>query len=442
MQFVSTRDSHNIVGFSDALLNCMPADGGLYVPYNTEDLRKWILYADETTSFANLAGTLTSALINTEFSPIICEAISTHAFPFEPVVRQLDEHLFIMELYSGATGTFKDFGVSYLVNAMETVLCMQEEKSILLDATTGELGACMAQVMRGKRLVKSVLIAPKGKFRGLKPEDFAWNGGNIYPIEVNGTEEDCHDIVRAVFAKRDLIEKYHLTVANTANIGRLLPQAFFYTFAFSRIKKIVPGNIFYALAAGNYGNLVSGLLSWRLALPVNGFILPSTDNLRTDVSGNAFVMDSMVPLDRRDPIDPSDPSNLERLEDIFNANSLMLKNFVYPADVGRADIDAACKELFVKYNVFADKDTSSAYAAAKMRASLVEDDEGAVVLVARNSPCLDEAFIKSNIGETAERSPQIDEAFKSVKIGKPVIEKDDFDYIISVLNSLNLLRIF
>ncbi|MBR1910973.1 MAG: pyridoxal-phosphate dependent enzyme [Treponema sp.] len=441
MKFVSTRNDENIVSFSDALLNCMPADGGLYVPYECEDLRNWILYADEKTSFANLAGTLTSALINKEFSPIICEAIATRAFYFEPVIRQLDTNLFIMELYHGPTGTFKDFGVSYLSAALETVLQMNGEKSILLDATTGELGACMAQALQGKKLVKSVLLAPKGKFRGMDESCFIWNGGNVYPIEVDGTEQDCHNLIRKVFNNQELVKKYHLTVANTANIGRLLPQAFFYTFAFSRIKKHVCGDIFYALPVGNYGNLVSGLYSWKLALPVNGFIVPVSGNLCFDAEGRVMVMDSFVPLQERLRADPADPSNLERMEHIFKANSLLLRSFVYPSNVSANATVEACKELFTKYHVYADQETCMAYAAAKLRKD-VFDDDGAVVLVARNDPSADESFIQQCIGEVPEREESVIKAFKPVHPGKPAISPDDSDILISVLNSLNLLRIF
>ncbi|MBQ9538435.1 MAG: threonine synthase, partial [Treponema sp.] len=386
--------------------------------------------------------TLTSALISTEFSPIICEAIATRAFSFEPAVRQLDDKLFIMELDKGPTGTFRDFGVSYLISTLETLLQMEEEKAILLTATSGELGACLAHATRGKELVKAVLLAPKGKLRGIKESDFVWNGGGIYPIEVDGTQQDCNNIVRKLFKNRELVKKCHLTVANTANIGRLLPQAFFYTFAFSRIKKLVPGDIFYAMATGNYGNIVSGLLSWQLSLPVNGFILPSTANLKTDARGNAIVMDSMVPLDKRDPIDPSDPSNLERLENTFKLGSLMLRNFVYPAEVSKEAAGDACRDLFVKYKVFADHETSAAYQAARLRRETVENDDGTVVLIARDSPSLDEAFIKRNIGELPPKPESIMEAFTPTKVDRPVIASTDTDYVISVLNSLNLRRIF
>lgn len=424
-------------------MDCLPQDGGLYVPSdNAEDLRRWILYANESTSFANLAGTLTSALINEEFSPIICEAIATKAFPVDPVLKRLDSNLFLLELYHGATGTFRDYGISYLTATLETILTMDSEKSILLDATSGEMGACMASALRGKRLVTSVLVCPKGKLRGIQESDFVWNGGALYPVEVDGTEEDCHNLVRDIFAQRSLVEKYNLTVANTANIGRLLPQAFFYTFAFSRLKKHISGDIYYALGAGNYGQLVSGLYSWRLALPVNGFILPSTPYLLQDLKGNCMMPDSIVPLEHRIKADPSDPLNIERLEHIFRANALMLRSFVYPANITKEQKESACKELFVKYGIYADSDLSAAYAATLMRTDKTKDEDGAVVLVSCNAPSLDVDFIRHNTGETPVMDGELGRAFETTETGRPAIKPGDQEALISVLNSLNLLRIF
>ena len=207
MKFFSTRDSNNKAGFKKAVLDCMPSDGGLYVPEDSVDLRRWILYADENTSFSSLAGALTSAMINDEFSPIICETIVTRAFKNNPEFRQLDENLFLLELYNGATGTFKDYGVSYLTATLETILQLDGEKAILLDATTGELGACMAKAMKDKKLLKSVLLCPKGSLRGMDESDFVWNGGNLFPVEVDGTIEDCRNLVRRIFASRELVEK-------------------------------------------------------------------------------------------------------------------------------------------------------------------------------------------------------------------------------------------
>ena len=240
----------------------------------------------------------------------------------------------------------------------------------------------------------------------------------------------------------ELVEKYHLTVANTANIGRLLPQAFFYTFAFSRLKKIISGDIYYALSAGNYGNLISGLYGWKFALPVNGFIVPSTPTLTQDGSGKCMVTDSMVPMEKRLPADPANPSNIERLEQVFKANSLMIRSFVFPASVSEEDINNACKELFVKYKIFADKDTSASYAAAKKRSDVLADGDGTLVLVARDDPSIDEKFLLHNLGECPEKNESVSKAFTPVELNKPCISADDKDSLISILNSLNLRRMF
>ena len=105
MQFTSTRNNNLNVPFSQAVRDCIPSDGGVFIPSQIQDMRRWIYYIDETTPFSSIAGSLTSALMHEEFSPIICETIATDAFPNEPIVAQLDENLFSLELYHGFTGS-------------------------------------------------------------------------------------------------------------------------------------------------------------------------------------------------------------------------------------------------------------------------------------------------------------------------------------------------
>ncbi|MBR1403544.1 MAG: pyridoxal-phosphate dependent enzyme [Treponema sp.] len=425
MKFVSTRDSSNVVNFEKSVLNCMPRDGGLYIPKDFADLRKWLLYTNESTTFQSIAGTLTSACINDEFSPIICETIATKAFPFSPKFRRIDNNLFTLELHHTPTGSHKDFGISYLVNSLETILTMKGENATFLDATVGELGASLARAIRGKKHLKAVLLYPRGFVRGLEESDFVWNGGNVLPIEVDGTEHSCHEIVREIFNDRELVEKYHLTVANTANIGRLMPQMFFYPYAFSRLKNQVNGDIFYAMPCGNYSNLVAGLYSWRLSLPVNGFICPTTDEIKVDLAGNCEIMDSIVELEKRGSADPASPSNLERLEEIFGTSALMLKHFVYPAQVTQDEINEACRKLFTDYNIYADKSTSRAYAASLKRSEVVAEDDASVVLVLRDHPALKSEFIHHTLGEAPELPERIAEALRHTHIDRPCVTCTD-----------------
>lgn len=434
MKFISTRNSSNCVSFESAVLDCMARDGGLFIPQEFADLRKYLLYMNDSTSFANIAGTLTSAFINDEFSPIICEAIATKAFPFSPKIRRLGNKLFSLELYHTPTGSHKDFGISYLVNCLETICTMKETKAVFLDATVGELGASLSRVIRGKQNLKAILLYPKGMVRGLSEDDYIWNGGNVLPVEVDGTESDCHTIVRHIFADSGLVKKYNLTVANTASIGRLLPQTFFYPYAFSRIKSQVNGDIFYAMPCGNYSNLVAGLYSWRLSLPVSGFICPSTDEIKPDVVGNCEIMDSLVPFSERESADPASPSNLERLEEVFQSNSLMLKHFIFPSEVTEQEAEQACRDLFMNYSIYADKSTCRAYAAAKIRADMTEEDEASVVLVMRDHPALSSDWIRHAIGEAPEMPQRIKEALSPVELKKPLVK--EASEVINLLKNL------
>ncbi len=420
MQFVSSRDPNKQVCFSQAVTDCIPPDGGMYVPAYEENLRPWILYMNETTSFSSIAGSLTSALLKEEFSPIVSETIAAKAFPFTPELRRLDDRLFSLELFHGPTGSHKDFGVSYLASCLEHILIMQEREAIVMAVTHGDTGCCISQAFRGKKRLKAVLLYVKGTMRGLEEKDFIWNGGNIYPVEIDGNLEDCYRVVRDIYADRQLVSRYGLTLANTVNIGRLLPQTFFYVYAFTRLKRIVYGDIYYALAASNYGNLVAGLYGWKFSLPVNGFITDSTPSLRVDLQGKCFVLDSVVPLYKRGAADPENPSNLDRLDKVFTANPAVLRGMVFPAEVTEADRCAAVKKLFMKYGQFFEPQTASAYAAAGKYRDMVSEDDGTVVLVSRDHPSFSSQMIKTLCGEAPEMPDHIRKLYEPVKPVKTV----------------------
>ena len=407
-------------------MDCMPADGGLYVPEGNADLRRWILYTDAATPFSSIAGTLTSACINTEFSPIICETIATKAFPFEPELKQLDDNLFTLELFSGPSGSHRDFGVSYLAACMETILTLNGKRATFLDLTSGPHGASLSAALRQRKKLKSVLLFPKGKVRGLKQSDFVWNGGNVYPVEIDGDLEYCRRLIQEVFSDRALVQKFNVTASTTANIGRLLPQAFFYTFAFSRLKDKVSGDIYYAMAPGNYSNLVAGLYSWRLSLPLRGFIVPTSGALGVDAQGFPIITDSLVPLKQRPRVNASDPSNLERLEDFFTDYSAMIKSFVYPAKVGETAVEKAAQELYKNYDLIADKETAQAYAAAKAKKDLDDGSGDAVVLVRRDHPAYSADFAQHSIGEKIAVPQNIQDALTPFDLKRPLAKtKED-----------------
>ncbi len=436
MKFVSTRNNSDQVDFSQAILQCLPKDGGLYVPAYSENLSPWIAHMDETSSFASIAGSLTGALINDEFSPIISEAIATQAFPFSPELKKIDDNFYVLELFHGPTGTHKDFGVSYLASCLEHVLLMQEKKATVLASTDGETGSAIVAALRGKKNIQAVLLYAKGTVKGFTDEDCVWNGGNIYPVEVDGDKKACYELTRAIYSRPDLIEKYSLTLANTANIGRLLPHTFLYMYAFSRLKKHLSDSLFYAIPAGNYGNITAGLYGWKYSLPLTGIITNCTDSLMQDALGKCSVLDSLVPLLKRGPADPVEPSSVERLEEIFTTHPAVMKALLFPVGVSNMEAICASQNLFMKYNKFFDLETSRAYEAAIKHGAISENDGSTVVLVTTKDPSLCAASIRTLCGE----SPKMSEKLQAVYAPMPAQRKitasvDEVEKILAELNT-------
>lgn len=432
MKLASTRNVKKTVDFQEAVLRCLPEDGGLYQPVSEADLRPWILYMDQNTSFSSIAGTLTSALLKDELSTVICERLAGTAFSgVSPELRELEKDLFLLELFHGPTGCHKDYGALWLASALEHILTMNGKNAVVLAAVNAITGRSLANAFAGKKHLSLVLVYPEGAAAGLETSWFVWEGGNILPVEISGSLTDARNLVRETYRNKNLLEKHSLTLANTANIGRLLPQIFFYMFAFSRLRKKIQGDIFYSVPSGNYANLVAGLYAWKYSLPVNAFITDATPSLCCDAAGNSVCLDAMIPPSKRSGADPAAPSNIERLEQVFALNPLLLKGFVFPSKVEEADIPAVQFEARKKYGVWLNADTSKAFAAAKeFRAR--QDTAGAVVVFSTNHP----AFEAENLRVTCGDSPETPESVLKAKeplVGKK-IAADDLRAMETLLN--------
>jgi len=442
MKYVSTRSCREHtpqepVGFSHALLNCLCADGGVYVPAHAADLRPWIMYMDEQTSFQSIAGALTSALIKEEFSPIISEAIANQAFPFSPELKKLDENLYALELFHGPTGVHKDFGLSYLAACLEYVLLMEGSSALIVAPTSGETGASIVRALKNKKHLKALLLYPKGAMRGIEEADCLWNGGNIYPVEVNGSIEDCIELSRRLYADASLVETYRLTLSNTVNIGRVLPHTFLYMYAFSRLRKHVYGDIYYAMGSDNYGNLAAGLYAWKFSLPVNGFILDSSAALSCDAQGKCCMPDSIVPLEKRGAADPGKPSNIERLEEVFTASPAVMKGLVYTAPVSEEETADAFRHLFENYRYFADPSGARAYAAARKRSDVIGAQDAALVFIVAEDPALHADTARLWCGEVPEKNARFDFLFREVKPVKKI--EASLSAVIRILDEISAL---
>ena len=240
MRLTSTRDKTVNSSYANAILNCLPTDGGLYVPDGNANLRRWILYTNELTSFSSIAGALTSAFINNEYSPIICEAIATKAFPFEPELKQLDTKLFVLELFHGPTCAFKDFGARFMARVMSYFNKDENEPLHILVATSGDTGSAVGSAFHNVPGLDVTILYPEGKISPLQEKQLSTFTGNVRALSVKGTFDDCQRLVKTAFTDEELRKKLRLSSANSINISRLLPQSFYYMYASLVVKNRAP----------------------------------------------------------------------------------------------------------------------------------------------------------------------------------------------------------
>ncbi len=395
------------VGFVEALLHCLPQDGGLYQPASEADLSPWIFHMDESKPFSYVAGTLTSALLKEELSPAICERLASAAFSsYSPVLRQLEEGLFLLELFHTPARTHQDFGAMWLASALEHVLTIRGESALAFASSSRAVAMSLAHAFAGKKRLKLVLLCAGEKgCAPLDPSWLAWNGGNILPLSVSASVDEAKRLICAAYWDKEIAERYSPTLANTSNIGRLIPQIFFYMFAFSRLKKSMQGDIFYAVPSSNYANLVAGLYAWKYCLPVNGFITDSSPLLCCDARGESLCMDFFASAVASENRALEIPSNIKRLEQVFSLNPLLLKGFVFPFRVPEAEIPSIQFEARKKYGIWLDMDTAKAFGAA-MEFRKEMDEGGAAVVFANNDSAFELEAVRAACGD----APEIHEA--------------------------------
>jgi len=369
MQFRSTHSSEPLVSFKEAVLNCLPPEGGLYVLDQAMDIRQLFLYMGEETSFPELVAAVAPSLLEGNLNPFSASRIAESAFNFEPELIRLDDDYSLLNLYNGPTGLFKDFGIAFFAAVLEE-LQKDAGPSLVLAATHGDTGVSMAHAFRGRKGTNAVLAYPSGSIRGLDPATFVPNGGNIIPIQVEGTFDDCQRLIEGAINDRTFAERYNITCANSINPARLLPQAFYYLYAFNQIKNQLSGALAFSVPCGNFGNLIAGLYAWKFGMPVNGFIAAMNAN---NALGDFFRGEPFAPkplISTQSPaLDVAIPSNLSRLVSFYHEAPAVMRNMVYPASINDALILKTIEQVWKKYRLHIDTHTAVAFAAAEQTAA-------------------------------------------------------------------------
>jgi threonine synthase len=318
------------------------------------------------TTFAEVAQTITSALFADELSTEQIERVIARAFPFRPELSRLTEEIYLLELYHGPSCAFKDYGASYLASVMEEFLAGEDGRAVILTATSGDTGGAVAHAFYGRSNIDVVVLYPSGRVSPLQEKQLTTLGGNIHALEVQGSFDDCQRMVKQSFLDPELTETLRLTSANSINLGRLIPQAFYYVYAFSRLKSEVPGELFFCVPSGNFGNLTAGVFAWKWGLPTTGFVAATNANdvvpeyLRTGIYSPRSSVRTLS-----NAMDVGDPSNFERLKTIFSDDVDAIAAMIWGEVVSDEETLETIGHFRVTENVFIDPHTAAGVRAAQ-----------------------------------------------------------------------------
>lgn len=366
MLFASTKNKNSIAEYKTAIFKGLADDGALYHPIENIDLTNVYNSFDSKKTFLEIASTLTGNLLKEEMSFDDAKQICESAFSFKPMLKNLEKRLIILELFHGPSAAFKDFGASFLAASMEFFLQNQNRRALILTATSGDTGSAVAKAFLGKKNIDVVILYPSKRVSPLQEKQLTTLGENIKAMEVLGSFDDCQRIVKEAFQNQELRKSYNLTSANSINVGRLIPQSFYYVWAWSQIKELVePSEIVFCVPSGNFGNLTALLLAKKWGLPIGGVIAATNRNCVVP-----DYLESGVYQPRRSVQTPSNamdvgaPSNFERMQALYPTVSSMKEDIVGYHFDDESTINAI-KECYNNYSYMVCPHTAVGILAAK-----------------------------------------------------------------------------
>jgi threonine synthase len=365
------------------------------------DMRQFFLYMDTNTSYPELVETVVPALFQGELNPFSAARVAESAFDFEPELQKLDERFSLLTLYNGPTGVFKDFGIAFLAAVMEEFL-KNNGPAMIVSAARGDTGVSITSAFHNRQNITSVILYPLTSIQGLDPAAYVPNGGNIIPIQIKGSFDDCQRLVEEIINDRPYAERYGITSANAINVGRLLPQSFYYLYAFVKTKKYLNGDLFFSVPSGNFGNLIAGLYAWKFGMPVNGFIAAmNANNAFGDfITGRQFTP-RPVQITNSPALDVGKPSNYERLASFYGEAPAVMRNMVFPATVSDEETLNAIERFRKRYGIILDPHSAIAYAAAEQLSPNFEPSTH-VVILATGHPAKTASTVTRATGQTIE----------------------------------------
>lgn len=323
MKYYSTNKKASDATLEEAVVHGLAGDKGLYMPRSIKTLPKSFYDEIENLSFQEIAYRVADAFFGEDIPADTLKHIVYDTLNFDTPVVKVKDNIYSLELFHGPTLAFKDVGGRFMARLLGYFIRKEGKKQVnVLVATSGDTGSAVANGFLGVEGIHVYVLYPKGKVSEIQEKQFTTLGQNITAIEVDGTFDDCQALVKNAFMDKELNEYMQLTSANSINVARFLPQAFYYFYAYAQMKKLGKADkLVICVPSGNFGNITAGLFGKRMGLPVERFIAA---NNRNDIfyqylkTGEYKPRPSVATI--ANAMDVGDPSNFARILDLYEGS--------------------------------------------------------------------------------------------------------------------------
>lgn len=368
MRYYSTNNRSKYVSLHDAVVNGLAEDRGLYMPEKINRLPEEFFNNIDKMSFQEISFEVAKAFFSDDVDEKSLKDIVYDTLSFDCPVKKVYDDIWTLELFHGPTLAFKDVGARFMARLLEYFIRQEAHQIVnVLVATSGDTGSAVANGFLGVDGIHVYVLYPKGKVSKIQECQFTTLGRNITAIEIDGVFDDCQSLVKSAFMDKDLNKHMKLTSANSINVARFLPQAFYYFNAYARMKANgLAENLVMCVPSGNFGNITAGLFAMEMGLPIRRFIAANNSNnifynyLKTGVYEPKPSVQTIA-----NAMDVGDPSNFARIYDLYNGSHDKISSIISGATYTDDEIKAAVKQCYKDNGYILDPHGACGYQALK-----------------------------------------------------------------------------
>lgn len=378
MKYYSTNKQAPIATLEKAVVKGLAEDRGLYMPENIKPLPKEFFDNIDKMTFQEIAYTVADAFFGEDVDAESLKQIVYDTLQFDCPVVPVDESIYTLELFHGPTLAFKDVGARFMARLLQYFLKKGGEYVSsastsakagvnVLVATSGDTGSAVANGFLGVDGIHVYVLYPKGKVSPIQECQFTTLGKNITAVEVDGVFDDCQALVKSAFMDEELNKHMKLTSANSINVARFLPQAFYYFNAYARLKAMGKADqMVVCVPSGNFGNICAALFGHRMGLPVKRFVAANNANdifFKYLQTGKYEPKPSLATL--ANAMDVGDPSNFARIYDLYGGSHEAIISLISGATYSDEQIAETMKKCYAETKYVLDPHGACGYQALK-----------------------------------------------------------------------------